>query len=206
MVIREMPTKTLYWVTVMPFAYILYGCFQQVTLAELRSCNRDLRDMVVSLGLKNLNCLLSVLDRSLPTLLRHPPTSSPASSPASLHSSHRDLFALPTVCQPQGFPPALPSVRSSLPLQFSLPSGLAHISTSHWAVVSAVTGPPSSPGPRVLCFPAQTDMEQASSYALPACPLLRACELPGTGPRSLWALMCIDRFVLLNSCLLNDLM
>lgn len=146
-----MPTKTLYWVAVMPFAYILYGCFQQVTLAEL-SCNRDLCDMVVSLGLKNLNCLLSVLDRSLPTLLRPPPTSSPASSPAFRRSSHTDLSALPTVCQPQGFPPALPSARRALPLQFSLPSGLAHISTSHWAMASAVTGPPSSPRPSCSVF------------------------------------------------------
>lgn len=88
MLIREMPTKTLHWVTVTPCAYTLCGCFQQVASAEVRSCDRDLRDMVVSLGLRKLNCLLPVLGESLPTLLRPPPTSSPASSRFPLLQPH----------------------------------------------------------------------------------------------------------------------
>lgn len=115
MVIREMPTKTLYWVTVMPFAYILYGCFQQVTLAELRSCSRDLRDMVVSLGLKNLNCLLYSLCLTEvcqpccatlppPRLPAPPLPSTPATGTSSLSPQCASLRAFLQLCPLSGVP------------------------------------------------------------------------------------------------------
>lgn len=128
MLIREIPTKTLYWVTVMPFAYIFCG-FQQVTLAELSSCNRDLHDLIVSLGLKNLNCLLSVLHRNLPTLLDPPPTSSPASFP---------LPAAPATLTSSLFPQCA-SLRAFLQL-CPLP-GVPSLSSSHFLQVLLTSQP-----------------------------------------------------------------
>lgn len=102
---QEMPTRTLPWVTVMPCASVLCGCCQQVASAE--ACDRDLGDTVVSLGLRNLNCSLSVLDKSLPTLLRPlPPPRLPA--PATLTSSlcpqHASLRASLQPCPLPGVP------------------------------------------------------------------------------------------------------